>query len=103
VNLQTFLTQLIVDAALLFVFTVPLLLVARRRERSKQARKFLIAGGIIALSTSIILTTSDRWVEMCHEAGSSRCEDIGSTAFRGILIGGYMIVALVEAYLIARD
>lgn len=102
-NVAAFLTQLAVDSALLFAFSIPLILVARRRGRNKQARNFLIAAAIIALSTTIILTTSDRLVEMCHDAGSSRCEDIGSTAFRMILIGGYIIVALIEAYLITRD
>ena len=101
--MAAFLTQLIVDAALLFAFSIPLIWVARRRGRNKQARNFLIAAAIIALSTAIILTTSDRLVQQCHDAGSSRCEDIGSTAFRGILMGGYIIAAIVEAYLLSRD
>lgn len=101
--MAAFFIQLIVDAALLFVFSIPLILVARRRGRNRQARNFLIAAAIIALSTTIILITSDRLVQECHDAGSSRCEDIGSTAFRGILIGGYIIAVLVEAYLLSRD
>lgn len=101
--MATFFVQLVFDSAVLFVFSIPLIVVARHHGRNALARNFLIAGTIVAVVSTIIVVSSDRLVEMCLNAENEGCQDIGSTAFRMLLMGGYIVVALIEASLIARD
>ena len=101
--LTSFLGQLAFDAAVLFVFSIPLILVARRSGRNEHIRKYLIAGGIVVVFSSIIAFSSDQLVERCSAAGNMSCNDFGSAGFRILLMGGYAAFALIEAYLIARD
>ncbi len=101
--MATFFAQLVFDSAVLFAFSIPLILVARHHKRNALARNFLIAGTIVAVLSTIILVSSERLVEMCFNAQNEGCQDIGSTAFRILLMGGYIVVALIEASLIARD
>jgi len=99
----TFFAQLVFDSAVLFIFSIPLILVALRRGRHAQARNFLIAGAIVALVSTTISVSSERLVELCFKAGNPGCQDFGSAGFRMLLMGGYIVVALIEASLIARD
>jgi hypothetical protein len=99
----TFFAQLVFDSAVLFAFSIPLILVARHHGRSALARSFLIAGAIVALLSTTVLVSSEQLVEMCFNAGNPGCQDFGSAGFRILLMGGYIVVALIEASLIARN
>lgn len=101
--MTTFLFSLVRDAAVLLVFSIPLILIARRRNRMRQARGFLIGGAVIAVLASTITITSIQLVERCFDAGSSGCQDYGSAGFRLLLMGGYIVIVLVEAGLVAGD
>lgn len=101
--LASFIAQLAFDAAILFVFSIPLIFVARRSGRNAQIRKYLIAGGIVVVFSSIISLTSEQLVESCVAAGNMSCNDYGSAGFRFLLMGGYVAFVLIEAYLIATD
>ena len=98
-----FITQLVLDLALLLVFSVPLVLIAFRRGRRDLARKFLIAGAVVAAVTALIGASSEQLVKQCFDAGNTGCEDFGSSGFRMLLMGGYILVALAEAYLVYQD
>ncbi len=98
-----FVGQLLRDAAVLLVFSIPLIIISRRHERTSHLRGFLIGGTIIAVGSTIITVTSERLVQMCFDAGNPGCQDFGSTGFRMLLMGGYIIVALAETYLIASE
>jgi hypothetical protein len=98
-----FLAQLAFDSFLLFVFSIPLILVARRHGRTADIRKYLIAGAIVVAFASIIAFSSEQLVERCFAAGNMSCNDFGSAGLRFLLIGGYAAFALIEAYLIAQD
>ena len=98
-----FLGQLVIDSAVLLVFSVPLIIVARRHGRTADIRKYLIAGAIVAVFSSIIAFSSEQLVERCLAAGNMSCNDFGSAGFRVLLMGGYAAFALIEAYLIAQD
>lgn len=91
------------DAVVLLAFSIPLIIVSRRHQRTSLLRGFLIGGVIVAVALTIITVTSERLVQMCFDAGNPGCQDIGSTGFRLLLQGGYIIVALAEAYLISRE
>jgi hypothetical protein len=99
----TFLAQIVLDGLVLFVFSIPLILVARRHGRQRQLRSFLIAGAVVVVTSTLIEVSSERLVERCLEAGNKSCNDFGSAGFRLLLMGGYVVVALIEAYLIAQD
>jgi len=101
--LTSFLAQLGFDAAVLFLFSIPLILVARRNGRNADIRKYLIAGAIVAVFSSVIAFSSEQLVEQCYAAGNMSCNDFGSAGFRFLLMAGYAAFALIEAYLIARD
>jgi hypothetical protein len=98
-----FVAQLAFDSFLLFVFSIPLILVAQRHGRSADIRKYLIAGAIVVVFSSIIAFSSEQLVERCFAAGNISCNDFGSAGFRFLLMGGYAAFALIEAYLIAQD
>jgi hypothetical protein len=98
-----FVAQLAFDSFLLFVFSVPLILVAQRHGRSADIRKYLITGAIVVVFSSIIAFSSEQLVERCFAAGNISCNDFGSAGFRFLLMGGYAAFALIEAYLIAQD
>ncbi len=101
--MTTFVGQLIFDSAVLLVFAIPLIVIAWRRERIAHARNFLIAGFIVAILSATIAFTSQQLVERCFTAGNRGCQDYGSSGFRMLLMGGYIVVALIEASLVARD
>lgn len=98
-----FLGQLVIASAVLLVFSAPLIIAARRHGRTADIRKYLIAGAIVAVISSIIAFSSERLVEQCLAAGNMSCNDFGSAGFRFLLMGGYAAFALIEAYLIAQD
>lgn len=100
---MTFIFSLLRDGAVLLLFSIPLILIARRRNRMAQARGFLIGGAIIAVLSATITVTSIQLVQRCFDAGNSGCQDFGSTGFRMLLMGGYIIVVLVEASLVAGE
>ncbi len=99
----TFIKQFVIDSAVLFVFSAPLIFIARRRGREALARRFLIAAAVVAGLSAAIAASSEVLVERCFEAGNTGCVDFGSSGFRMLLIGGYIIVVITEAYLVAHD
>jgi len=102
-DVATFLAQTLFDALVLFAFSIPLILVARRHGRQRQLRSFLIAGAVVVVTSTLIEVSSERLVGRCLEAGNRSCNDFGSAGFRLLLMGGYVVVALIEAHLIAQD
>ena len=101
--LRSFITQFFADLLLLSVFSIPLVLVARHVGRRSLIRTFAIAAAIVASVTASIAASSDRLVQQCFDAGNTGCMDIGSAGFRMLLIGGYILAALGEAYFVAQD
>ena len=99
----SFIKHFVVDCAVLFVFAAPLLFIARRRGRDELVRKFLIAGAVVAALTALIGASSDELVRKGFAAGNTGCVDFGSSGFRMLLMGGYILVALGEAYLVYQD
>lgn len=98
-----FLLQLLRDVAVLLAFSIPLIIVSLRRGRTSHLRGFLIGGSIVAMAVTIIAVSSEWLVQMCFDAGNPGCQDIGSTGFRLVLQGAYIIMALGETYLIAQE
>ena len=101
--MTNFLAQLAIDSAVLFAFTLPLIIVARRNDQKAHIRRFLIAGAIVVVIASLISASSEQMVERCFAAGNMSCNDFGSAGLRFLLMGGYVAFALIEAYLIACD
>ena len=101
--MTSFIGQLLIDSAVLFVVSLPLIVVSRRHGRNDLIRKFLIVGVIVVVFSSIIAFSSQQLVERCFAAGNKSCNDFGSAGFRFLLMGGYAAFALIEAYLIAQD
>lgn len=101
--MTNFLAQLAIDSAVLFVFTIPLIIVALRNDQKAHIRRFLIAGAIVVVFASLISVSSEQMVEKCFAAGNMSCNDFGSAGFRVLLMGGYAAFALIEAYLVASD
>lgn len=99
----TLIKQLLIDGVVLFVFSIPLIFIARRSGRADLVRKFLRAGAIVAGVTAGLASSSEHLVNRCFEAGNHDCVDIGAAGIRLLLIGGYIVIALAEAYLIAND
>lgn len=88
---------------MLLLFSIPVVLAARNRGRKVLARNFLIAAVIIAPIAASIDVSSERLVRQCFDAGNLGCEDFGSAGFRALLIGGYILTALGETYLLWRE
>lgn len=99
----SFVSQFLADLLLLSVFSIPLVLVARHVGRKRLIRNFALAAAIVAAVAASIATSSEILVQQCFDAGNTGCVDFGSAGFRMLLLGGYIIAALGEAYLVAQD
>ena len=66
-------------------------------------QKFAIAAAIVAAVAASISLSSDILVQQCFDAGNTGCIDFGSAGFRMLLLGGYIVAALGEAYLVAQE
>ena len=101
-----FIRQYLADLGLLLLFSIPVLVIAWRHGRKKLFRNFLIAAATVAVLSAIIGASSAHLVEQCGGAGAvgaERCVDLGSAGIRVLLLGGYILTALAEAYLLSQD
>ena len=101
--MTSFIAQFLSDLLLLSVFSIPLVLVARHVGRRSLIRTFAIAAAIVAAVAASIAASSDMLVQQCFDAGNTGCADFGSAGFRMLLLGGYIVAALGEAYLVSQD
>ncbi|MCP3989213.1 MAG: hypothetical protein GY724_09070 [Actinomycetia bacterium] len=88
---------------LFYLFSVPAVIVALRLERSEVARRFLIAAPICGLICGLISATSSRLVDQCESAGNTQCLDAGWTGLLVLVLGGYLGISLLSAYVVFRD
>lgn len=101
--MATFLFALLLYIALLLVCSTPVLVLAWRRSQARTVRRFLVAVVSVGLIAAGGTATSERLVNQCREAGNSICLDQGFAGLQILLVGGYIVVALVTAYLLHLD
>ena len=100
----TFLYSIVLFSGLLLIVAVPVIFVARRREKSSTIRNFIVGAAATGTVLAIIKFTSDRAVQQCLDAGNSdtQCVDFGSTGMAVLFIGGYVVIALGRAWVLSR-
>jgi hypothetical protein len=99
----TFIGVLVSVTGLLLVSSIPVFVVARRHARPRVARRFLIAAGVIGLFFAASALASEQLVENCGAAGGVACLDAGFSGMLFFVAGGYITVALVAAFVLARQ
>jgi hypothetical protein len=88
---------------LMLALGIPLFAVARRKGRTKTTRRFLIAAGVIGLSSAVVAASSERLVRQCETAGGLDCIDFGSAGLQFLFIVGYVISSWVVAVIINQE
>ena len=101
--MATFAVAFVLFTGALLVISVPVVFLARRRGRSKTARRFLIAAGAVGLICAIVSAGSERLEGQCQTAGNPNCYDFGGTGLQFLLVAGYIISALTKALALRRD
>lgn len=94
---------LVFVTGVLLVCSIPVFIVARRRARPRIARRFLVAAGVIGLFFAASALASDQLVDDCGSAGGTACFDAGFSGMLFFVVGGYVTVALVAAFVLARQ
>lgn len=101
--MATFAVAFLIFSGLVLIASVPLLIVALRRQKARTVRHFLIAGGLVALLCAATSAGSERLVRQCREAGNPTCLDYGASGLQLLLLAGYAVVAWIVAYNISRE
>jgi hypothetical protein len=91
--------------ALLLVFSVPAVLVARRdpRRHPGVVRKFVIGAVLTGLVCGSLYAISDRLVDQCLAEGNTQCHDAGGTGILVMIAGGFLAVSSARAYFMYTD
>ncbi len=100
---MAYIVDSILYTALLLLFSVPAVLVARRVQRPEIGRRFLIAVPILGLICGLISASSSRLVDQCEAAGNTQCMDAGTTGLFVIVLGAFLGTSLISAFVIFRD
>ena len=97
-----FLGSFALSTALMLLAALPLILLTRRRQPEK-GRRFVLGAFVAGFLCGVITATSDEFVARCRAAGNPQCVDYGSSGMFWMIVGGYAVVALLNAYLVWRD
>ena len=101
--MNAFFAVAVLTTGALLVCSVPVLVVAQRRERLDVSRRFLIAAMGIGLFFGASAAASDRLVGQCAESGSIACLDFGFTGLLFLVGVIYVIAALAAAVHLSRE
>lgn len=99
-----FLTTVLIYLGVLLACSMPAVIVARRDSYHRGvARRFLIAGLACGLVCGLVVAGSNRLVDQCRNAGNTQCFDSGATGLVTVVIGGFLLVSVVRAYLMLTE
>lgn len=94
----TFLTTLLLFAALLAALGSPLWWIAHRSGKRTTIRNFAIAASGIAVLSALMAAISERQIAQCEAAGNTACIDYGTTGLQFVMIFFYVVGAWWSAY-----
>ena len=97
-----FLSTTIAYTALVLVLGFPLFLTARRQQRTRLIRQFVIGAVTVGVFCGVMGATSAKLVSDCEKAGNPDCIDYGSTGLQVFSVGVYAAVAWIKAYLLVQ-
>lgn len=102
-EVDLFITSLVIFTGLLIVLAAPLFYVTWRKERPRTARNFAISGLVIAICCAVLAVTSKRQVLQCFEAGNSDCIDSGAAGLQFLFVVMFTAASWFNAYFMWRD
>jgi hypothetical protein len=94
--------DLLLFGVVFFAISVPVVVLARKRQRRHIGRRFLLAAGVGSLFASAVTTTSDALVQKCLDAGNTSCFD-GSIGILVLVIGVFAVAAVSTAWVLYKD
>lgn len=95
-----------VYGGLSFALAIPLFVVARRHGKDATVRGFVYGGIGVAVACAVLAAGTHDLRGDCDEAGynlSYACLDVGAAGLQLLLVGGFVVVAWITAYLIAKE
>ena len=101
--MDTFIAVFALATGALMVCSVPVLVVAQRRNRLDVSRKFLWAAVSIGLFFGVSAVASDRLTDECVGSGSTSCLDFGFTGFMFLVGVIYVVAAVAVAISLNRE
>ena len=98
-----FLVEFVVFAAVLATAALPLGWVGRRAGRSSLQGRWFKRAIIVALVAAVLSWSSRDLTGKCEAASNRACFDIGGTGVIVLLVGGFVLWALISAWLLYHD
>lgn len=89
--------------ALLAVFALPAVLVARHYRHPGTARRFLIAAGVAGTFCGFERAMTERLESQCRAKGNTQCFDYGGSGLVVLILVVFLATSVVRAYLIHND
>lgn len=100
--MTTFLTSLLLFAALLAALGAPLWCVAYRVGRRTTIKNFFFLASGIAFAGALMAAISERQMAQCRAAGNPACFDYGTTGMQMVMVFFFVVAAWWSAYSIWR-
>ncbi len=100
-----FLVATVGFVALMLVFSLPAILVARQDRRRHRGvdQKFAAAAVGVGVLCGVLVGISRRLVDQCTAQGNTQCHDAGGTGLVALIAIGFLAVSTVRAYLMFND
>jgi hypothetical protein len=99
----TFFRALLLITGLLLMVTIPVLVLAWRKNRTRLAIRFMAVAVAIGTFFGFAAAGSERLRDSCRESGSISCFDSGYTGFLFLVVSLYVVAALSATYILARQ
>ena len=98
-----FVIEFVVFFAILMLSTFPLRRVARIVKRGYNHKKWIRAAAVVSLAAAGLGWSSRDLQQGCLAERNEGCIDVGGAGTQFLLVGGFVIFALISAYMVYND